>query len=421
MSLGLSGFELSMVVMPLVRGELTDGANEPHRRIRNVRKLLLTAALIMSVYLLGSALVTTTLIGKEAFATSGQASNRALAYLAHGGFLKDGSSATELNPLFGPLFGSLYDLSAVVILSLAGASVTIGLRDLVPQYLHRLGMELDWAHRVGAILHIFNVVNLMITVLFRASVTAQMGAYATSVLVLLSSASVAAVLDFWRRRSGRWYRRLSWPFALISAFLLLSSLAAIFSNPDGLLIALCFVFAIVMTSILSRAIRSTELRFQGFQFKDAHSRFLWECLQYVEFPVLVPHRPGQHSLLVKEQQIRQRHRLSAEVPLVFVEAELGDVSDFYHRPLVEVLREDERFIVRIRGCVSIPHVLAAAALELSKVGKPPEMHFGWSDESPIAANLSFLLFGQGNVPWMVRELLHKAEANPERRPQVIIG
>ena len=67
------------------------------------------------------------------------------------------------------------------------------------------------------------------------------------------------------------------------------------------------------------------------------------------------------------------------------------------------------------------HVLAAAALELSKVGKPPEIHFGWSNETPIAANMNFLLFGQGNVPWMVRELIRKTEPDPERRPPVVIG
>jgi tetratricopeptide (TPR) repeat protein len=44
-------------------------------------------------------------------------------------------------------------------------------------------------------------------------------------------------------------------------------------------------------------------------------------------------------------------------------------------------------------------VIAAISLELSKVGKPPEIHFGWSDENPLAANLRFVLFGEGNVPY----------------------
>ncbi len=421
MSLGLSGFELSMVVMPLVRGDASDVPAEPRRRIRNARKLLLAAAMIMSFYLLGSTLVTTTLISPAALTTSGQAANRALAYLAHGGVLIDGGRADRINPLFGEVFGTIYDISTIVILCLAGASVTIGLRDFVPQYLHRLGMELQWAHSVGAILYVFNCINLVVTVIFRASVTAQREAYATSVLVLLSSAGVAAVLDLWRRRSGSWPRKLTWPFLLISTFFLLSAGAAIVSNPDGLLIALCFVLAILVSSIISRAVRSTELRFEGFEFKDAQSQFLWESLKYLEFPVMVPHRPGRRSLLDKEEHVRRTHRLAADVPLIFVESCLGDASDFYHRPLLEVTQEQGRFVLRISRCASIAHVVAAVALELSKVGRPPEIHCGWSDESPIEANINYLLFGQGNVPWMVRELIRKAEPNPERQPQVIIG
>src|SRR5262249_43958014 len=52
LALGLSGFETGVAVMPLIRGE----------RVRNTRKLLLTAAVIMSLYLLGSAIVVCALI-----------------------------------------------------------------------------------------------------------------------------------------------------------------------------------------------------------------------------------------------------------------------------------------------------------------------------------------------------------------------
>jgi hypothetical protein len=420
MSLGLSGFELSMVVLPLLPGD-PGGEAGPGSRARSARKLLGTAAAIMALYLLGATLVTTVLLPPEALRTDGRAANRALAYVAHGGALVDGGGANQLNPLFGEGFGTLYDISSILILSLAGASVTLGLRHLVPQYLHRLGMELAWAHNIGAIIHVFNCINLTVTLVFRASVTAQRMAYATSVLVLMSSAAAAAALDLWRRQAGSPSQRLPWGYLAAAVFFLASAGAAIRTKPDGLLIALCFVVAIVVTSIVSRALRTTELRFEGFEFKDAESRFLWESLKYLEFPVLVPHRPGRHSLEQKEERIRRRHRLAADVPVVFVQSELGDASDFYHRPLLEAAQEGDRFLLRVTRCASIPHVLAAVALELSQVGKPPEIHFGWSDESPVVANLNFLLFGQGNVPWMVRELIRRAQPDPARRPPVIIG
>src|SRR5437588_6948540 len=219
-ALGLSGFELSMVVMPLVKGHAADLPADPRSRVRHVRQLLVVSAAIMALYLLGSALVATTLIPPEAFTTSEKATNRTLAYLAHGGSLVDGKQATQLNAVFGVYFGTAYDVVTIVILCLAGASVAIGLRDFVPHYLHRLGMELSWALKAGAILYIFNGINLLVTVIFRANVTAQRGAYATSVLTLISGAAVIASIDIYRRRQGHWTRRLPWTFVAISVIFL---------------------------------------------------------------------------------------------------------------------------------------------------------------------------------------------------------
>jgi hypothetical protein len=75
----------------------------------------------------------------------------------------------------------------------------------------------------------------------------------------------------------------------------------------------------------------------------------------------------------------------------------------------------------VQRCVSVAHVIAIIALECSQVGSAPEIHFGWSTESPLAASFSFLLFGEGNVPWMVNELIRKAEPDPAKQPQVFIG
>jgi hypothetical protein len=39
----------------------------------------------------------------------------------------------------------------------------------------------------------------------------------------------------------------------------------------------------------------------------------------------------------------------------------------------------------------------------------------------LAASWSYLAFGEGNVPWKVRELILDAEPDPARQPRVIIG
>lgn len=83
--------------MPLIKGDPNDSYAEPAGKIRSTRRLLLTAALIMSVFLLGSSTVVSILIAPEklieASAEPGhhappgaekkaEAANRALAYLS---------------------------------------------------------------------------------------------------------------------------------------------------------------------------------------------------------------------------------------------------------------------------------------------------------------------------------------------------
>ena len=237
----------------------------------------------------------------------------------------------------------------------------------------------------------------------------------------MTSACVATVIDQWRRRSGDWPNRFPWNYALVACIFFYTTAAVIYEKPTGLQIAGVFIVSVLLISIVSRLMRSTELRFDKFEFVDEHSHFLWDAMRHLEFPVLVPHRPGHHTMTEKDERIRRVHRIDPDVPILFVEAVLGDTSEFEHLPLIEVIEEDGRFVLKLLRCVSIAHALAAVALELSKTGKPPEIHFGWSDENPLAANLGFLLFGEGNVPWLVRNLIQRAEPDSKKRPRVIIG
>ena len=431
LALGLSGFETGVAVMPLIKGHATDDPRHPAGRIENTRKLLLTAAVIMSVMLLGSSLLTCTLIEPSKMHQGGEAANRALAYLAHG------ESKEPIGAIFGKTFGTVYDITTVVILWFAGASAMSGLLSLVPRYLPRYGMAPRWAEAFRPLVILFTAIGLLVTWIFGASVEAQGGAYATGVMMLITSACVATVIDQWHKRSraaaelpndaGRWQRlvalldRVPWRYTCIAAVFLYTTVVIVVEKPDGIKIAGAFIASVIGVSIISRTRRSTELRFEKFDFVDETSRMLWDTLKFLEFPVLVPHRPGHQSLVAKDEQIRRVHRLGPDEPIVFIEAMLEDPSQFEHRPLMEITQSEGRFIIRLNRCASIAHAVATIALELSKSGKPPEVHFGWSDHSPLAANLSFVMFGEGNVPWLVRELIIKAEPDPEKRPRVIIG
>lgn len=459
--LGLSGFELSMTVAPLVRGRPDDDPIRPRGRIRNMRKLLVVTAVLMSILVPTSVASVSFLVPSGKMAKDKPARDRALAYLAHGGRLQppgrraatdrphDHSkeeddddedmvmpsdkpsetaateplqTGTDLNPLFGPAFGTLYDVSAVLILVLAGASVTIGLRDLLPHYLTRYGMEMEWANRTSVLLHLFNLIILIVVLVFDASVSHQQGAYATSVLVLLAAAALAAVLDL----THRWKRSLKLdfltaPFRFIGLLFLALACWVCSQHPAGLAIALLFVVVLLVLAAYSRWMRSTELRYEGFAFADEESGIRWEQIRRLEFQVLVPHSPDHLSLADKEAEIRTRHRLAADVPIIFIEAQLGDPSDFQQHPLMRIVKVDGKEVIRVSDCASIAHVLAAIALEFREVGRPPEIHFAWSNESPLTSNLNFLLWGQGNIPWLVHALIRKVEPNPERQPRVVIG
>ncbi len=441
LALGLSGFETGVAVMPLIRGDATDTAAKPEGRIRSTRKLLLVAALIMSTGLMGSSFVVTTLIPPSALVYFDEAGNpvkpdnwpegkpkpkaraheRALAYLAHGEPLAVGADGEKLLPFFGEIFGTVYDISTVVILWFAGASAMAGLLNLVPKYLPRYGMAPEWARAVRPLVILLTGVNLLVTVLFKADVSAQGDAYATGVLMLMTSAAVATVIEKYRTKSGSFGGRLAVPFVFIAIIFVYTTAAIVVEKPVGLFISSFFIGAILITSFVSRIARSRELRFAGFKAVDFQSKLLWDTIRDLDLTILVPHRPGRRTLAEKEQSIRREHRIPRDLMVVFVEVELADASEFVPEQVIHVREEQGRYILKITEAASISHTLAALALEMAKVGRAPEIHFGWTDESIWSGTLGFLLFGEGNVPWMVRALIRKAEPNPLKRPLIIIA
>ena len=333
MALGLSGFEMIMTVTPLVRPDGGYGGPVRLARAWAARKLIVVAAMIMGVYLVSTVLVTTLFVPAEELSPGGAAEHRALAYLAHGGRMTTYATSASLNLDFGEQFGDLFDLSAVAILCMAGASAMVGLRGSAPLYLHRLGMELSWAGRVSVIMHVLNATILVVTLVFHASLSAQQWAYATSVLVLMAGASLAAAWDAQARAGTSFWRKFrTAPFALATGFFLAMTGVTVLINHSGLVIASAFVVNILITSFFSRWMRSTELRFEGFEFADAATRERWQEICRLPAKILAPHRPGGASLAVKSVALRQQFYLNPTTPVIFVQAVLDDPSDFYQAP-----------------------------------------------------------------------------------------
>ena len=146
----------------------------------------MSAALIMSVFLLGSSVVTTALIDPHEFEKGGEANGRALAFIAH--------------RIYGRRFRTVYDISTILILAFAGASAMAGLLNLVPRYLPRYGMAPRMGESFASACAGVHLYCLFVTILFNADVDAQGGAYATGVLVLMSSAAVSVTISVWKTR-----------------------------------------------------------------------------------------------------------------------------------------------------------------------------------------------------------------------------
>ncbi|MFF5208674.1 amino acid transporter [Streptosporangium sp. NPDC000396] len=394
LALGLSGFETGVAVMPLVEGNLTE-------RIKGAKKLLTTAALIMSGFLVTSSFATTLLIPEQEFAEGGQANGRALAYLAHG--------------YLGDWFGTAYDISTIAILWFAGASAMAGLLNIVPRYLPRYGMAPDWSRAARPMVLVFTIISFAITVFFGADVESQGGAYATGVLALILSAAVAVTLSAWKNG-----RKAAIPFGIITLIFAYATVANIIERPDGLVIAFFFVLAIVATSLVSRATRSTELRVTRITMDDQARCFINEAAE-IHLIANEPNERDCKEYVDKAREAWERHRLRCTEGLLFLEVTVPDASEFETE--LRVIGEERCGfrILRVES-PSIPNAIAAILLYLrDQTGKLPNVYFHWAEGNPIGALLRYLVFGGGDVPPLTREVLRQAEADIENRPRVHVG
>src|SRR2546428_3005288 len=367
LALGLSGFETGVAVMPLVKGDRSDAPERPIGRIRNTHKLLTSSAVIMSVFLIASSFVTVTLIPAAEFEPGGKANGRALAYLAHG-FLGDG-------------FGTLYDLSTIAILWFAGASAMAGLLNIVPRYLPRYGMAPSWTLASRPLVLVFTAIAFAVTILFRADVDAQGGAYATGVLVLMTSAAVAVTLAA-RRRGGR---RSVLAFGLIALVFVYTTIVNVLERPDGVKIAAFFIGAIVAVSLVSRLWRVTELRASGVELDDLAQRYVAEA---GHLPLrVIAHDPDRRDGIDydrMERRARALSRIGVDEVVLFLEVNVRDPSEFAQ--IVTVVGEDRygHRLLRADGS-SVPNTIAAVLLHLRDLtGDIPHAYFSWSEKDPLS-------------------------------------
>lgn len=405
LALGLSGFETGVAVMPHIEGKPGDTEERPIGRIQGAKKLLTTAAVIMSVFLITSSFITTLLIPQHEFEPGGQANGRALAYLAH--------------EYLGSAFGSVYDASTITILWFAGASAMAGLLNLMPRYLPRYGMAPHWARAVRPMALVFILIAFLVTWLFKADVDAQGGAYATGVLVLITSAAIAVTIAARRARQRGW----TIAFGIISVIFLYTTAVNVIERPDGVKIGACFIAGIMAVSLLSRVARAFELRVTSVTFDPMAERFIRDIShRRIRFIANKPEARDLAEYREKLHQIREDNDIPPDEDMIFIEVTVADPSEFESELHVHGEVVHGRYRVLTLQSATVANALAAVLLQVRDVsGQRPHIYFEWTEGNPLAHFLRFFLFGQGEVAPVTREVLREAEPDRDRRPHVHVG
>ncbi len=389
LALGLSGFETGVSVMPFVSGvEKGSVDNTIPGRIHNTRKLLLSAAAIMSVMLLLSSLVAAALIPESAYRIGGAADGRAIAYLAH--------------LYLGNVFGTIYDVSTILILWFAGASAMAGLLNLIPRYLPRYGMAPDWAAYQRPLVVVLLTIDVIVTLAFRASVTAQGGAYATGVLVLMLSAAVAVTVSLWHEASWKESRLylLCFYFFLVALVFFYTTVANIIERPDGAIIASIFIFLLLSASALSRIMRSTEMRVSEAKFIDSDSATLWSSIEGKKVNLIPHHTSTLEHRTMLTTKVREHYNVKG--PLAFLHVNLMDNRSDFLAPLrLKLFREDDHYVIEAYGAVAVANSVAY----LSELLNPLSIVMGLTRRTLMKQSFEYIFFGEGETGLLVYSIL----------------
>jgi hypothetical protein len=271
-----------------------------------------------------------------------------------------------------------------------------GLLHLIPRYLPRFGMAPRWAALSRPLVLALFAVDVLITLIFRADVEAQSGAYATGVLVLILSAAFAATLTLWRERR--------WALAFYTAILCLVFAYTLLDNcverPDGLIIGTIFTVVLMLVCAVSRSIRSVELRIPHGYFVDAESERLGPETRGKKVHLIPTARTSPDARRRKKAEIVRHYNVRG--PFAFLHVNLLDNRSEFSAPLeISIRKEGDDYVAEVYGAIAIANTIAF----VSEVIDPISIFIGLTRRGLMGQAVRYLLFGEGEIGLMVYTIL----------------
>ena len=160
------------------------------------------------------------------------------------------------------------------------------------------------------------------------------------------------------------------------------------------MIASFFILTIVLTSLVSRVWRTTELRTEKIEVDETAQRFIDEASGGEEIHIVANRRQSgdARDYYLKEREQRQYTHIPSDV-ILFLEVEVGDPSEF----------ED---VLEVRGVEVNGYRVLRAELDGSeryrRLPAPPARHdrqrdalpLDWTQGNPIGYLLQYVLLGE---------------------------
>jgi hypothetical protein len=254
-----------------------------------------------------------------------------------------------------------------------------------------------WVEQRRPLVLLIMIITCIVTLVFKADVEAQAGAYATGVLVLIFSAAVAVSLAFWReykadRKLGTGARSIY--FWIVTAAFAYTLVENVLERPDGLIISGIFIAAILFTSGFSRWMRAFELRVADHKLNDEESTELMRLISGKKVNLVPLGTPDIYWREHREAMIRNYYKVRGPMAFLTIRM-LDDRSEFIGPLSISVRRipDTNNFHIEASGASAIANTIAYISEQID----PIALYLGLARKNAMEQAFSYLLFGEGEI------------------------